>query len=126
MAEQIWGALSQALSSGSRSTVLKPLGWLVALTMAGSIGAFASVAPFWFSLILALFLFASIALYIASYCYFAVRDPDSLRSEHFSIQKLAIQKGFIGDDRAGLLKIDDNSTSVPTLSNISDGSETEK
>jgi len=35
------------------------------------------------------------------YCLFA--DRDALRSETYSIQKLAIEKGFIGDSIIGIL-----------------------
>ena len=115
MPDPIWSILQQALSSGSRSTVLKPLGWLVAMTLAGSIVAFGSTAPIWFTTILGILCLVAICLYFLAYIYFGLTDKDSLRSEKFSIQKLAIQKGFIGDDQTGYVKLPDNQPSLPAI-----------
>ena len=43
----------------------------------------------------------AIVLYLIAYIYFAFKNPDELRSESYSIQKLAIEKGFIGDSISG-------------------------
>jgi hypothetical protein len=45
-------------------------------------------------------------LYIAAYGYCLVNDRDALRSETYSIQKLAIEKGYIGDSTVGILRKD--------------------
>jgi hypothetical protein len=37
-------------------------------------------------------------VFLGTFVFFAVKDPDLLRSESYSIQKLAIQKGIVGDD----------------------------
>ena len=47
----------------------------------------------------------SIVLYIVAYIFFALTDKDSLRSERYSIQKLAIEKGFVGDDKLGYMPV---------------------
>ena len=106
MADPFWSMLHQALASGSRSTVLKPLGWLVALTLTGAIGAFRLTATPWFSNTLGALCLLSIGLYFAAYIYFAITDKDALRSEKYSIQKMAIQKGFIGDDQTGYISLE--------------------
>ncbi|MBS4090522.1 hypothetical protein [Pseudomonas rustica] len=105
MADPIWSVLQQALASGSRSTVLKPLGWLVALTLAGAISAFSLNPTIWFSNVLGVMCVLSIILYIVAYIYFAITDKDALRSEKYSIQKLAIKNGFIGDDQTGYIPL---------------------
>lgn len=38
---------------------------------------------------------------IVAYFYFAKTEPDSLRSERFSLSKMAIEKGIIGDNTTG-------------------------
>ena len=106
MADPFWSLLHQALASGSRSTVLKPLGWLVALTLTGAIGAFRLAATPWFSNTLGALCLLSIILYFVAYIYFAIIDRDALRSEKYSIQKMAIQKGFIGDDQTGYIPLE--------------------
>ena len=49
----------------------------------------------------------AILFYLGAYVYFASRDPDALRSERYSIQKLAIERGFIGDSTAGNVNLKD-------------------
>lgn len=115
MPAPIWSVLQQALASGSRSTVLKPLGWLIALTLAGTITTIRVNPTSWFSNVLGAMTILSILLYIAAYIYFAITDKDALRSEKFSIQKLAIQKGFIGDDQTGYISLKDGSVSTKAI-----------
>ena len=125
MVDPFWSTLHQALSSGARSTVLKPLGWLTALMLVGSIGSFRFGAPPWFAGTLAALCIATVILYLVAYVYFALTDKDSLRSEKYSIQKLAIQKGFLGDDKSGYIPITlshETQPVVPTLSDQEKGS----
>lgn len=103
MAAPIWSILQQALASGSRSTVLKPLGWLIALTLSGTIATFKLNPDVWFTHVMGGMCITSILLYIAGYIYFGITDKDALRSETFTIQKMAIQKGFVGDDSTGFI-----------------------
>ena len=115
MAAPIWSVLQQALASGSRSTVLKPLGWLIALTLAGAISAFKFNPDIWFSDVLGGMCIASIVLYIVAYVYFGITDKDALRSETFSIQKMAIQKEFVGDDQVAYIPIKNTSASAQQI-----------
>ena len=68
--------LSRSDASGSKSTILKPLTWFLAL--------------------------------IIVYIYCLINDRDSLRSEKFTIQKLAIEKGIMGDDVTGIAPLSNN------------------
>ena len=45
---------------------------------------------------------ADVILFFCAFVYFAVTDKDALRSERFGIQKMAIEKGYIGDSMSGL------------------------
>ena len=105
MPDPILSTLQQALASGSRSTVLKPLGWLIGLTLVGTVSTHRFGVQDWLTNTLGCLCIASIVLYMVTYVYFAFTDKDALRSEKYSIQKLAIQKGFIGDDQAGYIPI---------------------
>lgn len=49
----------------------------------------------------------AILAYLGFYAYFAFKDPDALRSERYSIQKLALEKGFVGDSTTGDVKLRD-------------------
>lgn len=46
------------------------------------------------------------ALYLGAYLYFMFTDKDALRSETYSIQKLAIERGLRGDDLTGVITLD--------------------
>ena len=45
-------------------------------------------------------------LYLGAYVYCLVTDRDALRSETYTIQKMAIEKGFVGDSLTGVLSLD--------------------
>ena len=74
---------------------------------------------------LGIFSAIAILVYLASYTYFALADPDALRSESYSLQKLAIKKGFVGDSTIGDVRLKDVTPGIPTDKGplISDGEE---
>ena len=45
-----------------------------------------------------------VGFYCYVYVHFMKTDPDALRSERYSLRKLELQKGLIGDNRTGLIK----------------------
>lgn len=99
--------LQSAFSQGSRSTVLKPLAWIISILSASTISSFSFRAPIWVGTMFGVFSGLSMLLYLVAYVFFAWTDKDSLRSEKFFLQKMAIEKGFIGDDMTGYIKIVD-------------------
>lgn len=105
MADAAWATLQQALSTQSKSTVLKPLAWLIALTLTASVAMYRFSLPGWLAGTVGVLCILSIVLYIVAYIFFALTDKDSLRSERYSIQKLAIEKGFVGDDTRGYMPV---------------------
>lgn len=96
----------QASAEGSRSTVLKPLGWLIALCLAAILGSSWIEADAWIKKMLAVFLGLAILVYLGAYLYCLIFDRDALRSETYTIQKLAIEKGFVGDSNSGIFTIE--------------------
>lgn len=103
--EIVRALLQQATTSGARSTALQPLCWLAAILMSGVIGASYYNVPIWLLIALAVFLGACIILFLTSYAYFAIKNPDALRSERFTLSKMAIEKNLIGDNTVGLMEI---------------------
>lgn len=99
--------LSRVFAKTSRSTVLKPMAWLVGLCAPASISAFHFNAPNWVGTMFSIFSAVAILTYIFSYIYFMFKDPEVLRSEGFLIQQLAIEKGFVGDNEAGYIQAQD-------------------
>ncbi len=100
--------LQQSSASGSRSTTLKPLGWLVGLLLIATVGGATASIPEWLLMALAGFTGLSVFLYFGAYLYFMFKDPDALRSEKFNIEKMAIQKGITGDNESGVIEHDDS------------------
>ncbi|EIT7146591.1 hypothetical protein [Vibrio vulnificus] len=105
---KLLNALAQSSSSsGSRSTTLKPLSWLLGILLTGTI-AFVSIpefpVPHWMLVSLVGMNILAFLLYCAAYIYFMLNDPDALRSEKFNIEKMAIQQGMTGDSTVGILE----------------------
>lgn len=97
--------LQQAMERNTKSTVLRALGWLVGILSAATIFASRYGLDKWLVVMFAVLDGITVLFYIAFFAYFAFKEPDMLRSEKFTIEKLAIQHGLIGDNLSGLFKI---------------------
>jgi hypothetical protein len=85
----------------SRSDVLKPIAWLIGiLTLATALFMYAK-APDWLIILMGISLLIAIFLYFFSYIYCLFNDRDALRSEKYSLNKMAIQQGIFGDSTSG-------------------------
>jgi hypothetical protein len=98
------GFLEQATAKGTRATVLKPIGWMMVILVSATLSSYGLSAPPWLGVLFAVFTALTMVLYLVAYVYCLFTDKDALRSETYSIQKLAIEKGFLGDDIVGPLK----------------------
>ncbi|ENG7518035.1 hypothetical protein ABVD55_001180 [Vibrio harveyi] len=58
----------------------------------------------WLLILLATLTVVSVILYVFAYIYFMFKNPDALRSEKFNIEKMAIQKGIVGDSQLGVIE----------------------
>lgn len=105
--------LSQSDASGSRSTILKPLIWLIGVLLGVFLTLIFAEADLWLHIIIILLIVAAIGLYFYVYYYCLRHNPDALRSESFTIQKLQIEKGIFGDSNTGYLPYEQNQTSLP-------------
>lgn len=99
--------------SGYKSTALSPLHWPLLALLSGTLAAYSMTAPTW--LIIGLFCstLLLVATYVRAYFYFMDKNPDALRSERYSIQKLEIEKRLIGDDLTGYTE--DGLPKLPTV-----------
>lgn len=97
--------LTSASATGGRSTALQPMGWLTAIVTVGFVIALSLQAPQWALILFGSLLGLSVCVYVVSYIYHAIKNPDALRSEKFTLSKMAIEKNLIGDDRSGLTEI---------------------
>ena len=103
--ELIRSFLQQATLQGSKSTVLSPLGWALATVIGGLIGVQWAKAPLWISGLLGAGVALLLLAYVVAYFIFVFRSPESLRSERYSLSKLAIEKSVKGDNLAGFAEM---------------------
>jgi hypothetical protein len=57
-------------------------------------------------------------VFLVAYGYLLLKNPDALRSENFTLSKLAIEKGLVGDNISGLHQPPaiDSAPSAPLIS----------
>lgn len=98
--------LTKAIVNGNRSTILLPLRWLIGLSFSGILIASGISAPNWILILFAATSGLAILLFCFAYLYSLIKQPENLRSEKYTIQKMVIERGFVGDDIMGQIKIE--------------------
>jgi hypothetical protein len=83
--------------------VLRPLGWLLSICGFSLLGAIEMKAATWVLVFLACATGASVLLYMGAFVFCLLTDKEALRSETYSIQRMAIEKGFRGDSTTGIV-----------------------
>lgn len=111
--------LQQAHGAGSRSSALAPLAWLVGILVAGAVASARFDASGWVLSTLVGLSGLSVLIYLAAFLFLMFRDRDALRSERYSLQKLAIERGLLGDSTQGVL---DGEVFVQNSSRLTSGS----
>ncbi len=101
------GLLRQATAQGSRSTVLRPLQWFVGICIVGLLGCLKYGAPLGVLILFVVMVALIFLLFMGAYIYCLCTDKDALRSETYSIQKLAIERGLVGDSTVGIFEIEE-------------------
>jgi hypothetical protein len=99
--------LQRATAQGSRSTALNPLGWalgivLSAMLFAGRIPN----RPAWLLPLLGVFVSGLVVAYVVAYFILLFIDRDALRSERFTLSKMALEKSVTGDSLTGFTALD--------------------
>ncbi len=97
------GLLESATAHGSRSTVVRPLLYVLAISFTMLLVSLPLESPMWIQVILAGALVVSFFFFVVMYLYFARKQPDALRSETFAIQRQLIERGLVGDSLSGSL-----------------------
>jgi hypothetical protein len=90
----------------ARSDVLRALIWPIGILMTATLGLTFAKAPDWLLIVFAVLVVLSILLYGAAYTFCLINDRDALRSEKYSLHKMAIEHGVYGDSRIGLIEPD--------------------
>lgn len=95
--------LSQASARGARSTALHSLQWGLGILLFGVSLSLWAGAPVWLLLIEGISFVLVLFTFLFSYLYLLMTDKDALRSETFTLSKMAIEKGLVGDNIVGLV-----------------------
>jgi hypothetical protein len=99
----------------SRSSITNPLQWMVVILLGGVILGTVIHLPPWLIESLVVLLILVLAVFLYSYLFFMHTKPDVLRSEHFHLSKMRIERGLVGDSLTGLTKAEDLTGSSHTL-----------
>jgi hypothetical protein len=116
--EYVLSLLRQSTSGrGSRSTAMKDLNWLVAAVLAALVALVAAKADLWIIIAVLILLVAVIGRWLWAHHSFAERDPDLLRSEWYSLERIALEQKetLRGDDRTGLVTIEVDEEARPNI-----------
>ena len=87
----------------SRSDALKPLAWLVVILTTTAVLLVYVAAPAWLLILTACLLAGAIAQYFIAFGFCLIKDRDALRSETYSLHKIAIEHGLTGDSITGVI-----------------------
>lgn len=101
MIERAFAALSRSAASGKRTTALAPLHVILGLVTAGLLASIRLNAPDWLSPLLGVGFAVVLVVEIGAYVYLLFNDRDALRSEGFTIEKMRIERGLMGDTVSG-------------------------
>jgi membrane protein YdbS with pleckstrin-like domain len=94
--------LKQQMSATlSRSDILRPLAGLIGILITAIILIIVAKGPEWLLILMSVVWVFSIVLYFFTYVFCLFRDRDALRSEKYSLQKMAIEHGLFGDSTSG-------------------------
>ena len=86
----------------TRSTALQPLLWMAGSFLAGLVASVSLDANHGLSCFLGGITLLIALVAIGSYVYLLIVDRDALRSEHYNIAKMQIERGLTGDSISGL------------------------
>lgn len=95
--------LHRSDASGSRSTILKPLTWFISVIIVGIVFLLKYNSSQWLIIMFSIILGLAILIFLFAFVFCLFTDKDAIRSEKYSIQKMAIEKGVYGDSSTGVI-----------------------
>jgi hypothetical protein len=114
MPDFLYSFLQRATTTGARSTVLTDLRWFLGLVISGLLIAWHIQSPSWLLALFGVVLGLAVLIYFCAFIYFGITNPDALRSERFSLSKLAIERSITGDSVKGFLDpVTENARQLP-------------
>jgi hypothetical protein len=99
--DQFLSLLQHSSGRASRSTALQPLNWLILTLVLAMLGCLRYSSRAWICGALFGLVALGVCVFLSIYVYLAIYNVDATRSEKFTLEKLALQQGRLGDDHAG-------------------------
>ena len=99
--DQFVAALTRSAATGSKSTALAPLHGMLALVLGAFLISLWLAAPTPVLILFGVFCTCGVVLEAFAYVYLLFIDRDALRSERYTLEKMRLEKGIIGDTTAG-------------------------
>lgn len=121
-----FGELFRSADVGkSRSSVLNPLQWMLAILLAGIVSLLLARAPVWLVILLSIMLSATFSLFCVAFIYFMRTEPGALRSEDYSLARHAMDKGFLTPEVARRIQSRERELSAGKSLEVDDARELE-
>jgi len=86
---------------------MNPIGWALATVLSTLVGSIWAHAPMWVVGLISAFAGIVLTVYLFGYIYFMFKNPDALRSERFTLSKMAIEKSIVGDTLQGFSQVEE-------------------
>ncbi|KRC79956.1 hypothetical protein ASE13_12975 [Sphingomonas sp. Root241] len=88
----------------TRSDVLRSLMWPISALLLVLVTAITAKADNWIIVLISAPLAVFFTIYAASYVFCLFYDRDALRSEKYTLHKMAIEHGIYGDSAVGVIE----------------------
>lgn len=107
--KKMFEALLRNQGWSRRSTALTTVSPLLAVVFVGGtlFIRYAASGPLWLTVIFTVAICLVILVFLSAFVYCLLKEPDLLRSERYGLEKMAIERGVLGDDIQG--RIEDTS-----------------
>ena len=96
---------SEAGAKGARSTALHALQWGMGMLLCAIPISVMAKASDWLLVVLVVAFGLVLITFISSYIFLLRNNPDALRSESYTLSKMAMERGLIGDSGTGLMEV---------------------
>ena len=98
---EIFSRLSRASGSAARTTAMAPLHITLVLVLGALLSSIMLMFPLPFTVLFGVAFSVVLILECVAYLYLLFKNPDALRSERYTLEKLRIEKGLVGDSLSG-------------------------
>ncbi len=102
MASFMHSFFAEASAKGAKSTALHSLQWLMAMLLVSLPVCVFVNTPEWLLYLVTGALGLVLLVFLIAYIFLLFTDRDSLRSETYTLSKMAIERGLVGDNLTGL------------------------